>query len=103
MSIVRVRVKPEIFNASYLSLLRDTTRTQILFGGSSSGKSVFLSQRSVWDLLNGGRNYLVARNTGATLRTSTFNEIKKVIGDWNVGSLFTVNKSDMTITCRNGF
>jgi len=32
-----------------------------------------------------------------------FNEIKKVITEWNVSDLFTVNKSEMVLTCANGY
>src|SRR5690606_27492679 len=78
-------------------------RTQVFFGGASSGKSVFLAQRCVVDLLNGGRNYLVCRAVGRTIRRSVFNEIIKIIGGWGLSELFTVNKSEMIITCSNGY
>jgi phage terminase large subunit len=94
---------PNIFNACYIPYLQDTTRTQIYFGGSSSGKSVFLAQRCIIDLMKGGRNYLIIRNTGKTLRTSAFNELLKVISSWNLEKLFNWNKTDMTITCINGY
>jgi phage terminase large subunit len=77
---------------------------QIFYGGSSSGKSVFIvGQRTVFDLMKGGRNYLIARQVGRTIRNSVYNEILKVISDWKVGNLFNVNKSDMVITCSNGY
>jgi len=79
------------------------SRTQIFYGGAASGKSVFLSQRAIYDLLNGDRNYLVCRQVGRTIRGSVAQEIGRVITGWNVASLFNVNKSDGTITCiKNG-
>jgi phage terminase large subunit len=75
-------------------------RTQIFFGGASSGKSVFLAQRASLDVIN-GRNYLVVRNTANTLRTSAFNEVKKVIGEMGALDAFYINKSEMTITHKN--
>jgi phage terminase large subunit len=93
----------EIFNEIYIPYLRNNTRTQIFFGGSSAGKSVFISQRCVIDLLKNNRNYLVIRNTANTLRTSVFNEIRKVILEFNLAKLFKINKTEMTITCITGY
>ncbi len=76
---------------------------QIFFGGSSAGKSVFVAQRMIFDLLKGGRNYLVVRNVGRTNRQSTFALAQKVITDWGVRDLFKINKSELTITCSNGY
>ena len=90
-------------NEAYIPYLEDMTPLQILFGGASSGKSVFLSQRCVFDILKGGRNYLVCRQVGRTIRGSVAQEIQKVIKDWGVGSLFDINKTDNTITCTNGY
>ena len=90
-------------NEVYIPYLEDMTPLQIFFGGASSGKSVFLSQRCVYDLLAGGRNYLVCRQVGKTIRGSVAQEIQKVIRDWGVQSLFNINKTDNTITCTNGY
>lgn len=91
-----------MFNSIYLPHLNNLSRTQIFYGGSGSGKSVFLAQRVVWDILEGKRNYLVCRQVGRTIRKSVFNEIKKVITDFNVRDLFTINQTDLVITCKNG-
>ena len=98
-----INLHEEVFNPAYRPFLQANERRQIYFGGSSSGKSVFLSQRVVFDLLQGGRNYLITRQVGRTLRGSVYTEIKKVISDWGVGDLFDVSKSDMLITCQNGY
>lgn len=98
-----INLHEEVFNPDYLPYLQASKRKQIFFGGSSSGKSVFLSQRVVYDLLQGGRNYLITRQVGRTLRGSVYTEIKKVIADWGVSELFDVSKSDMLITCQNGY
>jgi len=93
----------ELFNKVYIPYLKNDTRIQIFFGGSSAGKSVFISQRCVIDLLENNRNYLVIRNTANTLRTSIFNEIRKVILEFTLEKLFKINKTEMTITCINGY
>jgi phage terminase large subunit len=92
-----------VINEAYRPFLNATARTQIFYGGSSSGKSVFLAQRAIHDLLAGGRNYLVCRAVGRTIRKSVFNELNKVIKDWGVTHLFAINKTDGIITCANGY
>lgn len=98
-----IEIDHRVFNSAYLPHLDNLSRTQIFYGGSGSGKSVFLAQRCVIDVLKGGRNYLVCRQVGRTIRKSVFNEIKKVITDFSVKDLFTVNQSDLVITCKNGY
>jgi len=100
---VNVQISKKVFNKVYIPYLENVIRTQIFFGGSSAGKSVFISQRCVIDLLENNRNYLVIRNTANTLRTSVFNEIRKVISNFNLWKLFKINKSEMTITCVTGY
>jgi len=100
---VNVQISKKVFNEVYIPYLENVIRTQIFFGGSSAGKSVFISQRCVIDLLEGGRNYLVIRNTANTLRTSVFNEIRKVISLFTLERLFRINKTEMTITCVTGY
>lgn len=100
----QVFVDPEIFNDIYIPHLNNMSRVQIFFGGSSSGKSVFIvGQRTVIDLLNGGRNYLICRQVGKTIRHSVFNEVIRTIQNFGVAHLFNVNKSEFTITCINGY
>jgi len=98
-----IKISKEVFNEAYIPYLESNIRTQIFFGGSSAGKSVFISQRCVIDLLENNRNYLVIRNTANTLRTSVFNEIRKVILLFNLEKLFKINKTEMTITCITGY
>ena len=104
MTAREVQIHSEVFNSVYLPLLEDMTPLQILYGGSSSGKSVFaVGQRPIYDVLHGNRNYLIARQVGRTIRNSVFNEIQKTIINWGLSGLFNVNKSDMVITCANGY
>ena len=101
--MTEVNIDPAVFNEIYIPHIKNMRRTQIFFGGAGSGKSVFIAQRAVIDVMRGGRNYLIARQVARTINRSVFNEIVKVINDFNVQSLFTVNKSDFTITCTNNY
>lgn len=88
----------QIYNEAYLPYFTNQKRLQIFFGGAASGKSVFLAQRTVRNVLK-GRNYLVVRNVAGTLRGSCWNEIVKVINVMGLEEQFHIGKSDMTITC----
>lgn len=100
--MIDIDINPSLINAAYLPFRKCQDRIQIFFGGSSSGKSYFLASRLVADLLE-ERNYLVCRNVGATLRQSVFMEVVKAIGSLGLSGFFSINKSDMTITCANGY
>ena len=103
MAQINLKINKKVFNKVYLPYLYDETGTQLFFGGSSSGKSYFLAQRTVLDVANGGHNYLVTRNVQNTIKKSVFNEITKAISFFKLGGLFNINKTDMVITCANGY
>lgn len=90
-------------NDAYLPYLNDMSDVLILYGGSGSGKSKFMSQRVVIDVLGGGRNYLILRQVARTIRRSVFNEIVKAISESGLSAHFKVNKSEALITCSNGY
>ena len=100
---IKVNINPAVFNPVYRPFLDNDSRTQIYYGGSSSGKSWFLAQRCVIDLMRGGRNYLVCRAVARTIRTSVFAQIERVIREFGLLELFDLNKSDAIITCTNGY
>ncbi len=90
-------------NAVYHPYLSNVARVQIVYGGAASGKSVFLAQRDVIDVMRGGRNFLVCRQVGRTLRGSVVQEVRKVIEEWGLSDEFNINKTDGTVTHRNGY
>ena len=89
-------------NDAYLPYLDCTSRTQIYYGGSASGKSVFLAQRAILDLVDGKRNYLVCRQVSRTIRGSVAMELQKAIIASDLSEYFSINKTDGTITCTTG-
>ena len=81
---MKLNINKRVFNPIYFEKgLDNQNRTQIYFGGSSSGKSYFLAQRVVLDVLK-GRNYLIVRKVGATIKKSIFNEIVKAISNFKL-------------------
>ena len=101
---IDIKIDWKFFNPSYLPFLEDPTRTQILFGGASAGKSQFIvGQRTVWDLIKGGRNYLIVRNVARTSSTSTFNQVKQTIDTWGLNKYFKIVNHIQSVTCVNGY
>jgi phage terminase large subunit len=100
--MIDLRIDKRVFNVAYLPSLLDDTPTQILLGGSSSGKSVFAAQRSVLDIASMDRNYLCVRNVKTTIKSSQFNEICKAIDRFKLTPYFRINHSDLVITCSTG-
>lgn len=101
---IEVEIDKAVINDAFLPHLNNLNRTQIYYGGSSSGKSKFIvGQRTVYDLMRGGRNYLITRQVARTIKTSVFAEVCRVIDEWGVGQLFNINRSDYLITCTNGY
>lgn len=86
-------------NPAYIPYMNKPQFLQIFFGGSSSGKSFFITDKIVLDVLN-GVNWLCCRNVGNTIKRSVFNEITKSISNMEVRQYFSINKSDMVITCK---
>lgn len=102
--MTKVIINDAVYNDAYLPHLANHARTQIFYGGSSSGKSVFLAERCIEDVLKGGRNYLICRQVARTIKTSVFAQVCRIISEWGVASLFAINKSDYLITCiPNGY
>lgn len=94
----KITIKKRVWNKRYYPYVQDNTRTQIFYGGASSGKSYFLASRTVSDLLSGERNYLITRKVAKTIRRSVFQEITKIINAWGLRAFFDINKSELTIT-----
>ena len=95
---VTLNITPDNFNPIYLEhSVEITTFMKILFGGSSSGKSVQLAMEAVLDVLK-GHNYLICRKVQNTVRKSVFNEVRKAIIRLGVDKYFNINKSDLEIT-----
>ena len=88
---------------AYKPFFYDDHMEQLFFGGSSSGKSYFLAQRCVIDVLN-GRNYLIVRKTGNSIADSVFNEVIKKINEFFPfkyrAMVWDINKSNRIITCK---
>lgn len=89
-----------VINPIYLDkMIFNDNPIQIYYGGSSSGKSHAIAQRTILDVLS-GRNYLIVRKTGDSIRRSTFNEIVSKLYDLKVQNYFSINKAEMIVQCK---
>lgn len=94
-------ISPKFFNPVYKPYLTDQTPLQIFFGGAGSGKSKFISQRVVLDML-AGRNYLVVMKEKTNIRDAVYSEILKSIHEFKLTKYFDCNTSPTQITCLLG-
>jgi phage terminase large subunit len=99
--VLKIPHPESVFNPVYMPYLRDESRYLLFYGGSGSGKSVFVVQRYIIKLWEKKRcNILVVRNVGDTNRISTFALFKQIISQWQLTKVFKINESDLTITHR---
>lgn len=85
---------PDVTNPVYYPYLTDYRRFQIYKGGAGAGKSVHVSEKIVYNMIvNRGYNGMACRKTGVDNHTSTFSEMQRTIGRWNLNELFTFNRS----------
>jgi len=95
-SKLSIKIDPRTINPSYMDVYDCDTPIQIVYGGSSSGKSHAIARFTIlWALK--GRNILVARQVARTIRKSVFNELTKAISSLKLTKYFTINKTDLLI------
>lgn len=85
---------PEFINTAYYPYLTDYRYYQIFKGGGSAGKSVFIAQKIIYNMiLNVGYNGLCLRKIAADNHISTFQELTKAIDSFGLTNEFIVNRS----------
>src|SRR5690554_3189 len=93
----------KIFNQKFLPLIDFyDNHVIVMYGSAGSGKSVASADIIVLSLLN-NRNQLIIRKVARTLRRSVFAEVQKSIQRLKVSKYFKINKTEMTISCVNGY
>ena len=97
---------PEIkmqFNKAFQPAKETRCRYRVLYGGAGSGKSHFVGQETILNMLaNPEFSYLVVRKTNRSIKNSVYKLLNDVIDGENLGDYFTRNKSDMSITSATG-
>ncbi len=78
-------------------------RYRIVYGGAGSGKSYYIAQETILNMAsNSDYRYLIVRKTGKSLRHSVFQLLADIISDNQLNDIFTINKTEMAISCVNG-
>jgi phage terminase large subunit len=102
-----ITINDENFNSVYLPYLRNNNFIEIYYGGSSSGKSHFVSQKNLLKILsNPERNFLCTRKVGDTVKESCYNEILGRIKEWGLYKDFKATVRPLKIINKihgNGF
>jgi len=82
---------------------QNNKRYRILYGGAGSGKSHFVGQEILVNMLrNNGYSYLVVRKTSKSIRISVFRLLVDMINEYDLGKVFSINKTEMSVHCRSG-
>ena len=101
--MTELRLSKKLFNDIYYDHLFDYSKKfEIYYGGSGSGKSVFIAQKLIIKALNRKRRVLIIRKTMASQKESCWRLITQLLSDWKIYSMCNINKSDMTIAFPNG-
>lgn len=102
MSNGQINVDVEL-NPAFKKIYRNESRYRVLYGGAGSGKSYFIAQEIILNMImSGDYDYLIVRKVGRTIRHSVFRLLQSIISEWNLNDYFTINKSDMHITSSSG-
>lgn len=101
---LNIKISKSIFNESYLPQLENySSRFNVFYGGSGSGKSHFVIQKMIYKYLKyPNRKCLVIRKVGSTLRDSVFALFKSVIADWKLYGHCEIRETLLTIKFPNG-
>lgn len=90
-------------NKAYKKAKFSKARYRILYGGAGSGKSHFVAQETILNMISDERfHYLAVRKTARSIRNSIFRLICDLISDYDLTSYFSINKTEMAVTCING-
>lgn len=85
---------PELINRVYYRYLKDYRKYQVFKGGGSAGKSVFIAQKIIYNMVTiPGYNGLILRKVAAENHDTTFQELTKCIDAWGLEPEFIINKS----------
>lgn len=90
-------------NPAYKEAQQTDARYRILYGGAGSGKSHYVAQETILNMVSSGHfNYLIVRKTDRSIRNSVFRSLVDMISEMNLMSLFRINRTEMTITSATG-
>lgn len=100
MRIVKLKIS---INNIYKQAKQSKNRYRIIYGGAGSGKSHYIAQEAILNMLSSGQyQYLAVRKTGKSIRTSVFKLMTELITEYDISGKFVINKTEMSIKCATG-
>lgn len=100
---ITLNINKNVFNEVYYPHLFDyANRYEIYYGGSGSGKSIFISQKLLVKAMKSRRKILVIRKVDRTIKDSVFANIVGYLKKWGIYPYCQINLSTFTITLPNG-
>lgn len=95
---MNLKIKKRVFNDVYFPFLWDNTRYLHFYGGSGSGKSVFVAQKVILESFKTTHDFLVIRKVERTIKESVYKLIKQIITQWKLQDYFDFTTSPASIT-----
>ena len=89
-------------NPKFKSAKLSSNRYRILYGGAGSGKSHYMAQETILNMLSGEYKYLIVRKTGKSIRNSVFQLLVDTIKEYDLYPFFNINKTEMTLKSSTG-
>ncbi|MFJ7369349.1 PBSX family phage terminase large subunit [Lysinibacillus sp. FSL K6-0057] len=100
---INLNLHTSIFNKKYLPFLASQKYLNVIYGGSGSGKSVFMADNIIIRSVNKKNlRTLVIRKIKETIRESVFAEIVDRLEFFGIKHLVKINKTNMKIEFPNG-
>jgi phage terminase large subunit len=92
--MTELQIPTRAINPVYRPFWNVRKRIELFHGGGGSGKSVFIAQRAIKDIMSiAGCNYLVITKIAVKNHNTTFAELCKVIYQWGISQYFDINRS----------
>lgn len=99
---MNLHISKKIFNSAYLPYLNSDKKYNVFYGGSGSGKSVFVAQALLIKACNSVRKILIIRKTLVSQKDSCWQLFLDLLSQWKIYNLCIVKKSDYEIDLPNG-
>lgn len=92
-----------VLNKVYKPAYQTDKRYRVLYGGAGSGKSHYIAQEIIINMMSSKHyRYLAVRQTARSIRTSMFKLLTDIIEEYNLSYAFVINKTEMSINCVSG-
>lgn len=93
----------DLINESFIPDINNTDRYLIEIGGRGSGKSDFAAKKLIYRCMTESYfRYILYRKVYNTIEESQYANIKDIIYEWKLESLFTFTTKPLAIRCMNG-